>query len=66
MPSNARDKITYPFPNFNGETVEVSEWISNFIPNFTRQYGLFIHVGIDVKPCQQNGPRCCGSFFAME
>ena len=23
------DKITYPFPNFNGATVEVWEWISN-------------------------------------
>ena len=26
------DEITYPFPNFNGCTVEVCEWISNFIP----------------------------------
>ena len=25
-------EITYPFPNFNGYTVEVWEWISNFIP----------------------------------
>ena len=25
------DKITYPFPNFNGAAVEVWEWISNFI-----------------------------------
>ena len=24
-------EITYPFPNFNGATVEVWEWISNFI-----------------------------------
>ena len=23
-------EITYPYPNFNGSTVEVSEWISNF------------------------------------
>ena len=30
------DKITCPFPNFNGCTVEVWEWISNFIPHFTR------------------------------
>ena len=28
------DKITYPFLNFNGTTVEVWEWISNFIPCF--------------------------------
>ena len=25
------DEITYPLPNFNGATVEVWEWISNFI-----------------------------------
>ena len=28
------DEITYPFPNFNGCTVEAWEWISNFIPQF--------------------------------
>ena len=28
------DGITYPFPNFNGTTVEVWEWVSNFIPHF--------------------------------
>ena len=28
------DEITYPFPNFSGATVEVWEWISNFIPHF--------------------------------
>ena len=28
------DEITYPFLNFNGCTVEVQEWISNFIPHF--------------------------------
>ena len=27
--------ITFPFPNFNGCTVEVWEWISNFEPHFT-------------------------------
>ena len=28
------DEITYPFPNFNGCTVEVWGWISNFITHF--------------------------------
>ena len=28
------DEITYPFPNFNGFSVEVWEWIKNFIPHF--------------------------------
>ena len=29
------DEITYPFLNFNGATVEVWNWISNFISHFT-------------------------------
>ena len=29
------DEITYPFPNFNDVAVEVWEWISHFIPDFT-------------------------------
>ena len=28
------DEIIYPFPNFNGSTVEVWEWINNFITHF--------------------------------
>ena len=28
------DGITYPFPNFNGDTVEVWGWISNVIQHF--------------------------------
>ena len=27
------DEITYLSPNFNGSTVEVWEWISDFIPH---------------------------------
>ena len=34
MPSEVLGEITYPFLNFNGATVEVKEWISNFIPQF--------------------------------
>ena len=34
MPSKVSDEIAYSFPNFNGATVEVWEWISNLIPNF--------------------------------
>ena len=28
-------EITYPYPNFNGCTVEVWEWKSNLISHFT-------------------------------
>ena len=30
----ARDDSTYPFPNFNGSTVEIWEWINNHTPHF--------------------------------
>ena len=32
MPSEIWDEITYTFPNFNVVTIELWEWISNFIP----------------------------------
>ena len=44
------DKITYPFPNFNGATVEVWECISYFIPHFP-DMGLLVHTGIEVNLC---------------
>ena len=34
MYSKVWDEITYPFPNFNGVTVEVWEWISDVILHF--------------------------------
>ena len=32
--SKVLDEIAYPFPNFNGVTGDVCEWISNIIPHF--------------------------------
>ena len=40
MPSKVWEEIAYPFRNFNGCTVEVKEWISNFIPPFYKDSGL--------------------------
>ena len=34
IPSEVWYEITYPFPNFNGFTVGVWEWMSNFTPLF--------------------------------
>ena len=54
---NIWDYIACPFPNFNSETVEVWEWVSNFIPHFTRRvvtYGRFTCTGAiydTVKSC---------------
>ena len=45
---NVWGEITFPFPNFNGATVEVWEWISNFIPHLIMD--LIIHpFGIKVE-----------------
>ena len=35
------DEITYPLLNFNDCNVEVQEWISIFIPHFTKQVITF-------------------------
>ena len=42
------DEITYPFPNFNGCTVEVWEYISNFIVNFILDSTIAITVPADI------------------
>ena len=44
---NVWDEITYPFPNFNGCTIEVLEWINNFISRWLGMW-LLIHAGIKV------------------
>ena len=44
---NVWNEITYPFPNLDGTTVEVREWISKFIPRFTGHMIIF-HVGMKI------------------
>ena len=43
-PSKVWDEIIHPFLNFNGCTVEVEEWISNYIPHFIIDM-ISMHVG---------------------
>ena len=50
MPSKVLDEITYPFPNFNGATVEGWEWISNFIPHSM--------LGLKWNHVSKRGPGC--------
>ena len=64
IPSKMLDVITYPFPNFNGSTAEVWEWISNFIPHFIMD--AIIHPWQSIH-CSMRGPRrnlWCFCFFA--
>ena len=47
--------ITYPFPNFNGCTIEVWEWINNFSLQFTGH--VITYPWWDkIKPCLYKGP----------
>ena len=50
MPSKVWDELTYPFPNFNGCTVEVFlEWISSFILHIRMAMSNYIpHIIMDV------------------
>ena len=50
MPCKMCDEIVNPFPNYNGSTVEVFEWINNFILYIIMDI-LLIHAVIKVKPC---------------
>ena len=50
MPTKVCEDITYPFPNFNGCTVEVCERISNFILYFILDIVTYTHAGIKAYP----------------
>ena len=46
MPSKVWVEITFPFLNFNGCTVEVCEFISNFIPHSIMDYNYLSMLGL--------------------
>ena len=54
MYSKVKDEIPFPFTNFNGCTVEVWEWIRNFILLFIMDVITF-HAGIKVDPWYEKG-----------
>ena len=45
MPGKVCNKITNPFSNFNSGTIEVYEWISNFVSHFVMD-AILIQAGI--------------------
>ena len=49
MPCKVWDEISYPFPNFNGATVEVWEWVRNAIALV--MIDVIIPAVIKVNPC---------------
>ena len=50
MLSEVWDKIAYPFPNFNRVTLEVWEWISDFIPHLIKDV-ITYSCWININPC---------------
>ena len=53
MPSEVWDEITYPFPNFNGATVEVWEWIFYNGCDKLSILGLKLPYVSKMGPCRQ-------------
>ena len=51
-----RSEITYPFLNFNGFTIEVWEWISNFIPYFIGCVFAYPYWDFILIPVNKRGP----------
>ena len=49
-------KITYPYLNFNFCTVDVKEWISNFIPHLTGSYGCLPMLGLKLNRVSKRCP----------
>ena len=57
MPSEVWVEITYPFPNTNGATVEVWEWIINFIPHFKMRCIYLSTLGLNLNHASKRGCR---------
>ena len=57
------DEITYPFPNFHGNgTVEVWEWIRNFILHFTGHV-ILVHEGLKLNRVSEKDSWCPWNVF---
>ena len=57
------DEITYPFPNIDGCTIEIWEWISNSIPYFVVDVIIYVSKeppedSIGTKIQLQRDPNC--------
>ena len=50
------NQIAYSFLNFNGATVEVQEWVNNFIPYFIEAWDNLSMLGLKVIRVSKRGP----------
>ena len=54
-------ELTYPFPNFNGWTVEVWKWISKFISHLLMDVITYPCSNTDHTYVAEQWGTCCGS-----
>ena len=54
MPSKVWDKITYPFTNSYGATIEVWEGINKFIPHFIMDVNFLSELGLKLNHISKN------------
>ena len=54
MPNKGWNEISYPFPNVNSETVEVYEWLGNFIPPI--KMDVILILGLKWNHVSKKGP----------
>ena len=57
MSSNMWDEITHPFPYFNGTSIEIWEWKSNFISHFIMDSIIYSYLGVKLTDVSKMGPR---------
>ena len=59
VPCTVWDEITYPFTNFNSATIEVWEWINNFISHFITRGQFWPSVIVIACVCGSVCPCVC-------
>ena len=52
------DGVAYSFLNFNGCTVEVWEWMSDFVRHFRDARDYLSMLGLGLVRVSKRGPRC--------
>ena len=60
MPSKMWGEITYPFLNFNCVSIEIYDWISNFVPHLIINIATNPSMGSKLNHIGKRGPRSGG------
>ena len=58
------NEFNYPFPNFDGCTTEVWEWIRNRIPHFIGHVIIHAMLGLKLNHISKSGPNRYATSFS--